>query len=153
MEDPFVHPFKWLRPDLFQLFPFHSCDPGLTPGGSGFCGILLKLMNYFGRLAYLSSAEAPGVMRILMPSGGLKSILHPCWTRWSCLLSLVTCSVREFTGKSAQLLIWMVGCWRELKALPVVWFDKLAKILSLMSEGVVSGVFSRGLSLSLKRVT
>ena len=35
MEDPFAHPFKWLRPDLVHLFPFHSCDPGLTPGGSG----------------------------------------------------------------------------------------------------------------------
>ena len=34
-EDPLVHPYKWLRPDLVPPAPFHRCEPHLTPGGSG----------------------------------------------------------------------------------------------------------------------
>ena len=37
-EDPFVHPYKWLRPELVPPAPFFlQCDPALTPGG---CGVL-----------------------------------------------------------------------------------------------------------------
>ena len=35
-EDPFVHPYKWLRPELVPPAPFLQCDPALTPGDSGF---------------------------------------------------------------------------------------------------------------------
>ena len=34
-EDPMVHPYRWLRPDLVSLAPFLQCEPHLTPGGSG----------------------------------------------------------------------------------------------------------------------
>ena len=34
-EDPLVHPYKWLRPDLVPPAPFLQCDPLVTPGGSG----------------------------------------------------------------------------------------------------------------------
>ena len=34
-EDPLVHPYRWLRPDLVPLAPFLQCKPHLTPGGSG----------------------------------------------------------------------------------------------------------------------
>ena len=34
-EDPLVHPYKWLRPDLVPLAPFLQGQPHLTPGGSG----------------------------------------------------------------------------------------------------------------------
>ena len=34
-EDPLVHPYKWLRPDLVPPAPFLQCDPALTPGVSG----------------------------------------------------------------------------------------------------------------------
>ena len=34
-EDPMVHPYRWLRPDLVPLAPFLQCEPHLTPGGSG----------------------------------------------------------------------------------------------------------------------
>ena len=34
-EDPLVHPYKWLRPDLVLPAPFLLCQPHLTPGGSG----------------------------------------------------------------------------------------------------------------------
>ena len=35
LEDPLVHPYKWLRPDLFPPAPFLSCDPRDTVDGSG----------------------------------------------------------------------------------------------------------------------
>ena len=34
-EDPLIHPYRWLRPDLVLPAPFLLCDPVLTPGGSG----------------------------------------------------------------------------------------------------------------------
>ena len=34
-EDPLVHPYRWLRPDLVPPAPFLQCQPHLTPGGSG----------------------------------------------------------------------------------------------------------------------
>ena len=36
-EDPMVHPYKWLRPDLVPPAPFLQCKSHLTPGGSGAC--------------------------------------------------------------------------------------------------------------------
>ena len=35
-EDPLVHPYKWLRPDMAPPAPFLQCKLHLTPGGSGF---------------------------------------------------------------------------------------------------------------------
>ena len=35
-EDPLVHPYKWLRPDLVPPAPILQCKHHLTPGGSGF---------------------------------------------------------------------------------------------------------------------
>ena len=34
-EDPMVHPYRWLQPDLVPPAPFLQCEPHLTPGGSG----------------------------------------------------------------------------------------------------------------------
>ena len=34
-EDPMVHPYRWLRPDLVHPAPFLQCEPHLTHGGSG----------------------------------------------------------------------------------------------------------------------
>ena len=34
-EDPLVHPYRWLRPDLVPPAPFLQCEPCLTPDGSG----------------------------------------------------------------------------------------------------------------------
>ena len=33
-EDPLVHPYRWLRPDLVPPAPFLQCELHLTPGGS-----------------------------------------------------------------------------------------------------------------------
>ena len=37
-EDPLVHPYKWLRPDLVPPALFLQCDPLITPGRSGGSG-------------------------------------------------------------------------------------------------------------------
>ena len=34
-EDPLVHPYKWLRPDLVLPAPFLQCEPHLSSCGSG----------------------------------------------------------------------------------------------------------------------
>ena len=34
-EDPMVHPYRRLRPDLVHPAPFLQCKPHLSPGGSG----------------------------------------------------------------------------------------------------------------------
>ena len=34
-EDPLVHPYRWVRPDLVPPAPFLQCEPRLTPDGSG----------------------------------------------------------------------------------------------------------------------
>ena len=34
-EDPLVHPYRWLRPDLVPPAPFLQCEPRHTPNGSG----------------------------------------------------------------------------------------------------------------------
>ena len=34
-EDPLIHPYRWLRPDLVPPAPSLQCDPPITPGGSG----------------------------------------------------------------------------------------------------------------------
>ena len=35
LEDPLVHPYRWLRPDLVPPSPFLQCHPSETPDGSG----------------------------------------------------------------------------------------------------------------------
>ena len=51
-EDPLVHPYKWLRPDLVPPAPFLQCKPHLTPGGSGVLADPAKIDEEF-RKAWL----------------------------------------------------------------------------------------------------
>ena len=51
-EDPLVHPYKWLRPDLVLPAPFLQCKPHLTPGGSGVLADLARIDEEF-RKAWL----------------------------------------------------------------------------------------------------
>ena len=56
-EDPSVHPYRWLRPDLVPPAPFLQCEPCLTPGGSGVLSdpariLLLGLMKNSERLGF-----------------------------------------------------------------------------------------------------
>ena len=52
-EDPLVHPFEWLRPDLVPLAPFLQCKPHLTAGRFwGFGRPRLGLMRNSERLGF-----------------------------------------------------------------------------------------------------
>ena len=56
-EDPLVHPYRWLRPDLLPLAPFLQCDRSLTPDGSGVLSASLFLPFWAkGRPALTNSA-------------------------------------------------------------------------------------------------
>ena len=51
-EDPLVHPYRWVRPDLVPPAPFLQCEPHRTPDGSGVCLILIRLMRNSERLGF-----------------------------------------------------------------------------------------------------
>ena len=51
-EDPLVHPYKWLRPDLVLPAPFLQCKPHLTPGGSGVLADPARIDEEFERLGF-----------------------------------------------------------------------------------------------------
>ena len=72
-EDPLVHPYKWLRPDMALpapslLPPFLRCEPYLTPGVLGFWLIRPGLMRNFEKLDFPSSA----VLGKWKPVGGIR---------------------------------------------------------------------------------
>ena len=51
-EDPQIHPYKWLRPDLVPPSPFLQCKLHLTPEGSGSWLTLLRSMRNSERLGF-----------------------------------------------------------------------------------------------------
>ena len=53
-EDPLVHPYRWLRPDLVPPAPFLQCEPRLTPDGSGVLSHPVRIDEEFrkARLPY-----------------------------------------------------------------------------------------------------
>ena len=54
-EDPLVHQYKWLRPDLVLPAPFLQCKPHLTPGGSGVLADLARIDEEFRKAWLLHS--------------------------------------------------------------------------------------------------
>ena len=61
-EDPLVHPYRWLRPDLVPPAPFLQCKPDLTPGGSGVLADPARIDEEFRKawLPYFLSLWAKG---------------------------------------------------------------------------------------------
>ena len=51
-EDPLVHPYRWLRPDLIPPAPFLQCQLHFTPDGPGFFQIQPGLMRNSERLGF-----------------------------------------------------------------------------------------------------
>ena len=49
-EDPMVHPYRWLRPDLVPPAPFLQCKPRLTPDGSGVLSDLARIGEEFRKV-------------------------------------------------------------------------------------------------------
>ena len=137
-EDPLVRPYRWLRPDLVPPAPFLKCDPGLTPGGSGVLADPERIdeefrkawLPYFCRSGHREAsveefdAEVKGWLPLL-PEFDLPPLTGD--------------DVRLKTATAGSLDGWG---WRELKSLPVPWFDGSARILAKVEE---VGVWPEGL--------
>ena len=126
-EDPLVHPYKWLRPDLVPPAPFLQCKPHLTPGGSGVLADPAKIDEEF-RKAWL-----PYFCRSGQRDTSLEEFSFEV-EGWLPLLPVF--ELPRLTAGSLDG--WE---WRELKVLPVSWFDELARILTLVED---TGVWPDG---------
>ena len=137
-EDPLVHPYKWLGPDLVPPAPFLQCDPLVTPGGSGVLGDPGRIDEEFGK------AWLPYFRR----SGQRETSLEE-FTRevhgW--LPTLPEVSLPRLSGEMLAEVVHRKGAtagsldcwgWREFKALRVSWFDGLARIFPRLRR-LVSG--------------
>ena len=142
LEDPLVHPYKWLRADLVPPAPFLVCDPGVTLDGSGIlvdphvidAEFRKAWMPFFCRRerghADLDSFRA--VAEELTPL--LEEVRLP---------RLSGAMLHEVVQKKSPTAGSLDGWgWRELKALPVAWFDRLASLFTLVEE---EGVWPDGL--------
>ena len=141
-EDPLVHPYKWLRADLVPPSPFLQCHRDLTPGGSGVLADPARIDEEF-RKAWL-----PYFCRSGQRETSLDEFNIEC-DGWLPLLGEF--SLPALTGdmlfevvkrKSATTGSLDGWGWRELKVLPVAWFDSLARVLAKVEE---LGVWPDGL--------
>ena len=141
-EDPLVHPYKWLRADLVPPSPFLQCHRDLTPGGSGVLADPARIDEEF-RKAWL-----PYFCRSGQRETSLDEFNIEC-DGWLPLLGEF--SLPALTGDMLFEVVKRKGAtagsldgwgWRELKVLPVAWFDSLARVLAKVEE---LGVWPDGL--------
>ena len=127
-EDPLVHPYRWLRPDLVPPAPFLQCDLLITPGGSGVLGDPGRIDEEF-RKAWL-----PYFCRSGQWDTSLEEFTQEV-DGWLPLLPEV--SLPRLTGEMLAGVVHRKGAtagsldgWGspEFKALPVSWFDGVARI-------------------------
>ena len=141
-EDPLVHPYRWLRPDLVPPAPFLQCEPCLTSGGSGVLSDPAKIDEEF-RKAWLPYFCRSGQRETSLDefSFGVDG--------WLPLLPEV--HLPRLTGQMLADVVLRKGVsaggldgwgWMELKVLPVSWFDGLARILTKVED---LGVWPDGL--------
>ena len=137
-EDPFAHPYKWLRPELVPPAPFLQCDPALTPRASGVLADPLRIDEEFQK------AWFPYFCRSGRRETNLEEFAHEV-EGWlpvlSCLGFLVVCLLMWFIVKVTAGGLDGWGS-REFKVLPVAWFDGLARIFSCVED---SGIWPEGL--------
>ena len=140
-EDHLFHPYKWLGPDLVLPAPLLQCDPLVTPSGSGVLADPGRIDEEF-RQAWL-----PYSCRSGQRETSLEEFTHEV-EGWLPFLPEV--ALPRLTGEMLAEVVHHKGatagsldgwCWRELKALPVSWFDGLARIFSKVED---SGVWLEG---------
>ena len=141
-EDPLTRPYKWLRPELVPPAPFLQCGPHFTPVGSGVLADPARIDEEF-RKAWL-----PYFCRSGQRETSLDEFDHEVG-RWLPLLPEVSLPrltsrmladvVQRKSATAASLDGWG---WRELKVLPVSWYDELARILTQVED---LGVWPDGL--------
>ena len=141
-EDPLVHPYRWLRPDLVPPAPFLQCDPRLTPDGSG----VLSDSNQID--AEFRKAWLPYFCRSGQRETSLDEFSFEV-DGWLPILPEI--HLPRLTGQMLADVVLRKGVsagsldgweWRELKALLVSWFDELARILTKVED---IGVWPDGL--------
>ena len=141
-EDPLVHPYRWLRPDLVLPAPFLQCKPHLTPDGSGVLSDPNQIDAEF-RKAWLpyfcrSGQRETSLDEFSFEVDGRLPILPEI--HLPRLTGQMLVDVVQRKGATAGSLD---GCgWRELKILPVSWYDGLARILTKVED---LGVWPDGL--------
>ena len=137
-----MHPYKWLRPDLVPPAPFLQCKPHLTPVGSGVLADPARIDEEF-RKAWL-----PSFCRSGQRDTSLEEFEREV-DGWLPLLPEV--HLPRLTGQMLVDVVRRKGAtggsldgweWRELKVLPVAWFDELARILAEVED---TGVWPDGL--------
>ena len=143
LEDPLVHPYRWLRPDFVPSSPFLQCDPGETPDGSGILADPALIDAKF------QEAWMPYFCRAGRGAADLEDFAYKVEGGWLPCLDvfplppltgdMLAGVVRRKSATAGSLDGWG---WRELKALPDPWFDGLARILALVEE---EGVWPDGL--------
>ena len=141
-EDPLVHPYRWLRADLVPPSPFLQCSRALTPGGSGVLADPARIDEEF-RKAWLPYFCRSGQRETSLDEFNFEcSGWLPCLDEFS-LPTLTGDMLFEVVKKKGSTAGSLDGWgWRELKVLPVAWFDGLAKILIRVEE---LGVWPDGL--------
>ena len=141
-EDLLVLPKKWLRPGLVPPAPFLQCEPRLTPNCSGVLSDPNRIdaefrkawLPYFCRSGQREASleefddEVEGWL-LLLPEVSL-----PCFTG-----QMLADVVQHKSATAGSLDGWG---WRELKVLPVSWYDGLARILTKVED---LGVWPDGL--------
>ena len=133
-EDPLVHPYRWPRPDLVPPASFLQCDRSLTPDGSGVLSDPNQIDAEFrkAQLPYFcrSGQRETSLDEFSFEVDGWLPILPEIHLPWLTGQMLADVVLRK--GVSAGSLDgWG---WRELKALPVSWFDELARILTKVED-------------------
>ena len=141
-EDPLVHPHRWLRPDLVPPSPFLQCELHLTPDGS----VVLADPNQIDaefRKAWLPYFCRSGQRETSLVEFGFEV------DGWLPLLPEI--HLPRLTGQMLADVVQRKGAtagsldgwgWRELKVLPVSWYDGLARILTKFED---IGVWPDGL--------
>ena len=141
-EDPLVHPYKWLRPDLVPPAPFLQCDAHLSRGGSVVLADPARIDEEF-RKAWL-----PYFCRSGQRDTSLEEFSFEV-EGWLPLLLVV--DLPRLTGQMLYDVVHRKSAtagsldgwgWRELKVLPVPWYDELARILTSVED---VGVWPDGL--------
>ena len=133
-EDPLVHPYRWLRPDLVPPAPFLQCDPRCTPDGSGVLSDPDQIHAEF-RKAWLpyfcrSGQRETSLDEFSFEVNGWLPVLPE--VHLPRLTGQILADVVHRKSISAGGLDgWG---WRELKVLPLSWYDELARILTKVED-------------------
>ena len=120
--------------DVVPPAPFLQCQPHLTPGGSGVLSDPARIVEEFRK------ARLPYFCRSGQRDTSLEEFNEEV-DGWLPLLPVI--SLPHLTGemladvvrrKSATAGSFDGWGWRELKVLPVAWFDAVARTLSKVEE-------------------